>query len=80
MDADLVILDPAGSGVRSAKTHHSRGDRSVFEGFEVKGRIAATIVSGRVAWDGQRLRVSRGAGRFVARKPSHHSHHAEVKP
>src|SRR5207237_664891 len=36
-DADLVIYDPAATGTRSAKTHFSRADRSIFEGFRVKG-------------------------------------------
>ena len=80
MDADLVLLDPAGSGVRSAKTHHSRADRSVFEGFEVKGRIARTIVAGRTAFDGRALSVTRGSGRFVRRQATHFSHAPEVKP
>uniref|UniRef100_A0A832I4E3 Dihydropyrimidinase n=1 Tax=Eiseniibacteriota bacterium TaxID=2212470 RepID=A0A832I4E3_UNCEI len=80
MDADLVVLDPEGRGVRSAKTHHSRGDRNVFEGIETRGRIAATIVGGAVVWDGARLTPTRGAGRFIARTPSHFAHHAEVRP
>jgi dihydropyrimidinase len=80
MDADLVILDPDGRGVRSAKTHHSRGDRNVFEGFEVRGRVATTIAHGVVVWDGERLTTTRGAGRFIPRTPTHFSHHAEVHP
>jgi dihydropyrimidinase len=77
-DADLVLFDPSGTGVRSAKTHHSRADRSVFEGFEVKGRIAATIVGGTPVFDGSRLSTRRGAGRFVARRPSHFANPVEV--
>jgi dihydropyrimidinase len=77
-DADLVVFDPDGTSVRSAKTHFSRADRSVFEGFEVKGRIATTIVAGRVAFDGKKLTVERGAGRFVARGPTHFAQPAEV--
>ena len=70
-DAYIVIYAPEGKGIRSAKTHHSRADRSIYEGFEVQGRIANTIVNGRVAYDGQKLMVTRGAGRFITRKPSH---------
>jgi dihydropyrimidinase len=77
-DADVVVFDPSGASVRSAKTHHSRADRTVFEGFEVKGRVAATVVGGRVAYDGVRLDTRRGSGRFLARKPSHFAHHPEV--
>jgi dihydropyrimidinase len=80
MDADLVVFDPEAKGVRSAKTHHSRADRSIFEGFETRGRVVRTIVGGRVAYDGGRLLTRRGAGRFVARRPTHFARHAEVKP
>jgi len=79
-DADLVIFDPAGERTISARTHHSRADRSIFEGFTVHGRVARTIVGGRTIWDGGKLTVTRGAGRFVARKPTHFAHHPEVKP
>jgi dihydropyrimidinase len=69
MDADLVLLDPEGERVLSARTHHSRADRSVFEGFTVKGRVARTIVAGRTVWDGEQLMTTRGAGRFLPRTP-----------
>ncbi len=77
-DADLVLFDPDGTSVRSAKTHHSRADRNVFEGFEVKGRVATTLVRGEVAWDGQKLMTRRGNGRFLARKPTHFAHRPEA--
>lgn len=80
MDADIVLLDPAGERTLSAKTHHSKADRSVFEGFKVKGRVARTIAGGRTLWDGKALTTTRGAGRFVARKPAHFAQHAEVRP
>lgn len=78
-DADIVLYDSEGEGVRSAKTHHSKADRSIFEGFKVNGRVAKTIVNGRVAWDGKTLTTTRGSGRFVTRKPTHFAHHPEVK-
>ena len=79
MDADLVIFDPQAKGVRSARTHFSRADRSIFEGFEVKGRVERTIVGGRVAFENGKLMAERGAGRFLARKPTHFAHHPEVR-
>jgi dihydropyrimidinase len=69
-DADLVIYDPSASSVRSAKTHHSKCDRSIFEGFKIKGAVAKTIVNGRVQYSDGKLDVQRGAGRFIARKAS----------
>src|SRR5262249_31917306 len=47
-DADLVIFDPTATGTRSAKTHFSRADRSIFEGFKTKGKPTQVIVNGRV--------------------------------
>ena len=80
MDADLVLLDPNGRSTLSARTHHSRADRSIFEGFEVRGRIARTIAGGRTLWDGRELRATRGTGRFVARRPTHFPLHAAARP
>jgi len=78
MDADLVVFNPEGKSVRSAKTHFSRADRSIFEGFEVKGKVEKTIVGGRVAFDNGKLRAERGAGRFIARNPTHFAKRQEV--
>jgi dihydropyrimidinase len=78
-DADLVLFDPGARGTLSARTHHSRADRSIFEGFDTRGRVATTIVAGQVVWDGTKLMTRRGSGRFLARTPTHFAHHAEVK-
>ena len=80
MDADLVVFDAEAKGTLGVKSHHSRADRSIFEGHAVTGQVATTIVAGRVAYDGQKLHTTRGSGRFIARKATHHAHHAEVKP
>ena len=74
-DADLVIYDPQPAGTRSAKTHHSRADRSIFEGWKVQGQPTTVIVNGKVNFAGGKLKVERGAGRFVARKPMPHVAH-----
>jgi dihydropyrimidinase len=66
-DADLVLYDPRGTGTISAKTHHQHVDRNIFEGFETKGKVASTIVNGRVQWHDGDLRVERGAGRYLKR-------------
>ncbi len=67
-DADLVVYDPSSTGVRSAKTHHSRADRSIFEGFKVKGAPTTVVVNGRVQFADGKLMTERGAGRFIQRK------------
>jgi dihydropyrimidinase len=68
-DADLVLYDPEGTTVRSARTHHSRADRNVYEGMTVRGRPTHVIVGGRVCWEDGKLDVERGAGRFLRRAP-----------
>ena len=79
MDADLVIFDPNTKGYRSSKTHFSKADRSIFEGFEVKGKVERTIVGGRVAFENGKLMAEKGSGRFIARKPTHFARQPEVK-
>jgi dihydropyrimidinase len=79
MDADLVIFDPSAKGVRSARTHYSKADRSIFEGFDVKGKVERTIVGGRVAFENGKLMAEKGSGRFIARKPTHFARQPEVK-
>jgi dihydropyrimidinase len=79
MDADLVIFDPEAKGVRSARTHFSKADRSIFEGFDVRGKVERTIVGGRVAFENGKLMAERGSGRFIARKPTHFARQPEVK-
>ena len=65
--------------MRSARTHFSKADRSIFEGFEVKGKVERTIVGGRVVFENGKLMVERGSGRFIARKPTHFARQPEVK-
>jgi dihydropyrimidinase len=79
MDADLVIFDPNTKSYRSSKTHFSKADRSIFEGFEVKGKVERTIVGGRVAFENGKLMAEKGSGRFIARKPTHFARQPEVK-
>jgi dihydropyrimidinase len=67
-DADLVVWDPASERTISAKTHHSKCDRNIFEGFKVKGKPSYVIVGGRVQLKDGDLRVERGAGRFLRRE------------
>ncbi len=68
-DADLVLYDPGGTSVRSARTHHSRCDRNPYEGMTVRGRATHVVVNGRVAFADGKLDVERGAGRYLARAP-----------
>ncbi|MCA9752913.1 MAG: dihydropyrimidinase [Gemmatimonadetes bacterium] len=67
-DADVVVWDPEGTRTISAKTHFHRNDRSIYEGFEVKGIPTVVIAGGRIAYREGDLRAERGRGRFLARR------------
>lgn len=66
-DADLVIWDPSKEDVISAKTHLHKCDRNIFEGFKTKGAPTWVICNGKVQFDEGKLKVERGAGRFISR-------------
>ncbi|MGH7562979.1 MAG: amidohydrolase family protein, partial [Gemmatimonadota bacterium] len=66
-DADLVLWDPAATSTISAKTHHSRSDYNVFEGFETVGAPTRVWVRGELAaLDGEFVGTP-GRGRFIER-------------
>ena len=69
-DADVVVWDPAGTRTISAASHRHRCDRSLYEGFAVKGVPSAVLVNGKVVYHDGDLRVERGAGRFLKRAPT----------
>jgi len=68
-DADVVVFDPHKTRTISAKTHHQRVDRSIFEGMEVKGCPTKVIANGKLVYDDGDLKLERGAGRFIPRRP-----------
>ncbi|RKY21704.1 MAG: dihydropyrimidinase [Planctomycetota bacterium] len=69
-DADLVLWDPAATGVISASTHKHRCDRNIFEGFKTRGAPSRVIVNGRVQCSDGQLSVETGAGRYLKRSLS----------
>jgi len=79
-DADLVLYDPTTTGTRSAKSHHSRCDRSIYEGFKVKGKPTHVVVNGRVQYADGKLMVERGAGRFIERRVTPAAVHQAAAP
>lgn len=66
-DADLVVWDPEATATISAKTHHHHVDRSIFEGFKLKGVPSSVVVNGRVQYQNGDLKVEKGAGRYLKR-------------
>lgn len=67
LDADLFVYDPTRTGRISAETHRHNTDRSIFEGFEVKGAVTHTVANGKLVYKDGDLRAERGAGRYLPR-------------
>lgn len=68
-DADVVIFDPNKKHTISAKTHHHNVDNSIYEGWEVTGKVMTVLSNGRVVIrDGKAADIEKGQGRFIKRK------------
>ena len=69
-DADIVIFDPNEKHTISSKTHHHNVDSSIYEGWEVTGKVKTVLSNGRVVVrDGKADQVEKGQGQFLKRKP-----------
>ena len=68
-DADLVLWDPAAERTLSARTHLHHCDRSLYEGFRVRGAPTHVIAGGKLVYAEGELRVEAGAGRELRRRP-----------
>ena len=66
-DADLVLIDPAGTTRLGIDASASAIDYSIYEGMEMSGRIARVFKGGRQVYDGERVCAEPGSGRFLAR-------------
>ncbi len=65
-DADLVLMDPAGSLVVKGRDLESKGSVTPFEGLELSGRVIRTLVRGEEVYDWERGVVGRpGHGEHV---------------
>jgi dihydropyrimidinase len=64
-DADLALIDPAWRGRLSLATLHSACDYSLWDGWDLRGRVRATVLRGRVlVRDGEWVGPT-GCGEFV---------------
>ena len=67
-DADLLLLDPAGTQTIDERTLHSRAGYDPFHGFEIRGVPRMTLSRGEIiARDGQLLSRP-GRGQLVLRQ------------
>jgi len=66
-DADLVVYDPGGRTRISVETHHMNMDHSIYEGFEVAGKVDTVLSRGSVVVAGGKFLGRAGHGRFLRR-------------
>jgi dihydropyrimidinase len=66
-DADLVIFDPQGTTVWSAKTHHMNVDYNPYEGRTCKGAIETVLSRGEVIVERSKFIGTAGRGAYVKR-------------
>ena len=64
-DADLLIWDPQGDRVVTAKDHQSNAGYSLFEGWQVSGRPWMTLLRGQVLFNQGNLEQKPGYGKFL---------------
>lgn len=64
-DADLLIIDPAGDRIITAKDHQSNAGYSLFEGWQVSGRPWMTLLRGKVLLNQGKLEQQPGYGKFL---------------
>ena len=69
-DADIVLFGPDERWTIRAADQHSRVDYSLFEGFEVQGRVKKTFLRGNLIVDGDRFLGHEGMGKFLKRGAS----------
>jgi dihydropyrimidinase len=66
-DADIVIYDPTAKQTLSAETHHMNVDYSVYEGFELTGKVETVLSRGNVVISPSGFSGSTTHGQFLSR-------------
>lgn len=66
-DADIIVLDPAGSTQVSARTQYQNVDYSLWEGWTLKGAFESVYSRGHVVANQGTYVGRRGHGRFITR-------------
>ncbi|MFH5927095.1 dihydroorotase [Roseomonas xinghualingensis] len=72
LDADLAIVDPAARWTVERSGIHSAAGYSIYEGWELTGRVVHSLVRGRFTLrDGALDDAAVGTGRYVRRRLAH---------
>jgi dihydropyrimidinase len=66
-DADLVVFDPEGETVWSAKTHHMNVDYNPYEGRRCRGAVETVLSRGEVIVEKTRFVAQAGRGQYLSR-------------
>ncbi len=66
-DADIIVVDPNSRWTVRHRDLHMSVDYSCWEGWEIQGKITATILRGAVLVENGNLVGSRSSGRFLPR-------------
>ena len=65
-DADLLIIDPQGDRIITAKDHQSNAGYTLFEGWQVNGAPWMTLLRGKVLLNQGKLEQKPGYGEFLS--------------
>ncbi|HET7037755.1 MAG TPA: amidohydrolase family protein [Thermomicrobiaceae bacterium] len=68
-DADFTVIDPDGRTAFRGADLHSRAGYTPYEGWELSGALALTMVRGQVVVQNGQVRQTGGFGRFVPGSP-----------
>jgi dihydropyrimidinase len=66
-DADIVVFDPDAKTVISAETHHMNVDYSVYEGYELAGKVDTVLSKGKTIIARDEYLGSPGDGKYLRR-------------
>ena len=69
-DADITIWDPKWERTIKQDMLHDNMDYTPYEGMEVTGWPRTVIIRGKVAVEDEKLKLERGAGKFLKRTPA----------
>jgi dihydroorotase (multifunctional complex type) len=70
MDADLVFWEPDVKKQIQTRGDFSRIATSPYDGWQIQGNIAKTMVRGQIVWDGNSILSENRCGKWIAAKRS----------